>query len=285
MMNYKHILVWALVLLTALSSTSCRKYSGFKRDASGFRYHFHQVNEENPKPQVGDFVVVNMRLYTEDEVITPMTQNNMLVNELYRGDIYSALRKMHLDDSATFIFDGRKLYEQFLGMGTYPYGKTPIFADIKLLKIVPKENLDKAEEMYKEQMKMIRQREDSLIWDYVDRNFLDSLYNGIHYTYNLRGNGPKPVKNQTVQVLYTGRRLDNSLFASCETPNDPLTFELGKGQVAPGWDIILEKMSVGDRITMVLPSSLAYGDKGNEELKIPPYTPVVVELELLNIVQ
>jgi FKBP-type peptidyl-prolyl cis-trans isomerase len=284
-MKRNRLVVLMSLLLLCLVTTSCRKYSGFKHDSSGFYYHFHQVNEQNPKPATGDFVVVNMALRTDKDVITPMTLNNMLVDELYRGDIYCALRSMHLDDSATFIFDGRKFYEEFLGMGEYPYGKTPIYADVKLLKIMPKQNLERAEEMYNEQMKLIRQREDSLVWDYVDRHFLDSVYQGIHFTYNLKGNGPKPVKDQTVQVLFVGRRLDNSVFVSRDDSSNPLTFEIGKGQVAAGWDVLLPYMCVGDRITMVVNSSYAFGEKGSEEYQIPPYTPVVYELELQKIVK
>lgn len=284
-MKRNRLVVLMCLLLLCLVTTSCRKYSGFKRDSSGFYYHFYQENEQNPKPATGDFVVVNMALRTDETEITPMTLNNMLIDELYRGDIFCALRSMHLEDSATFIFDGRKFYEEFLGMGEYPYGKTPIYADVKLLKIMSKQNLERAEEMYNEQMKKIRHREDSLVWDYVDRNFLDSTYQGIHFTYNSRGNGPSPVNNQTVQILYVGRRLDNSVFYRSEDPNNPTTFDLGQGQVASGWDVILPHLCVGDRITMVLPSSLAFGETGSEELNIPPYTPVVYEIELLKIVK
>jgi len=283
-MKHNH-LIWILVSVLCISTISCRKYSGFKRDSSGFYYQFHQVNEQNPKPATGDFVVVNMSLRADQTVITPMTQNNMLIDELYRGDIYSALRSMHLGDSATFIFDGRKFYEEFLCMGDYPYGKDPIYADIKLLKITSKQNLEKAEEMYNEQMKRIRQREDSLIRDYVDQHFLDSAYYGIRYAYKVKGNGPMPVNDQKVQVLFRGLRLDNSEFASRLDPASPVEFEVGKGQVASGWDVFLPKMCVGDRVIMIFPSSLAFGEAGSEEFNIPPYTPVVYELELLNIVK
>lgn len=272
-----------MALMLCVTIVSCRKYSGFKHDTSGFYYQFHQVNEQNPKPETGDFVVVNMALRTEEDEITPMTLNNMLIDELYRGDIYCALRSMHLDDSATFIFDGRKFYEEFLGMGEYPYGKNPIYADIKLLKITPKQNLEKAEELYKEQMKIIRRREDSLVWDYVDQHFLDSVYKGIHYAYKLRGTGPKPLKDQRVQVLFRGFRIDNSEFDSRMDPAYPFKFEVGKGQVPAGWDVIVQNMCVGDRVMVILPSSLAFGDKGSEEFNISPYTPVVYDMELYKI--
>lgn len=276
-------LVFILALTLCFTAFSCRKYNGFKHDSSGFYYQFHQVNEQNPKPATGDFVVVNMALRTDEMEISPMTLNNMLIDELYRGDIYCALRSMHLDDSATFIFNGRKFYEDFLGMGEYPYGKTPIYADVKLLKIVSKQNLERAEEVYKEQMKKIRHREDSLVSDYVDQHFLDSVYSGIHYSYILKGNGPKPTKDQRVQVLYRGIRLDNSEFIRCMDPASPAVFEVGKGQVPSGWDAFVTNMCVGDRVTMILPSTLAFGEKGSDEYNIPPYTPVIYELELLKI--
>lgn len=279
-------LIWILVSVLCVSTISCRKYSGFKRDSSGFYYQFHQVNEQNPKPDTGDFVVVNMSLRTDEAVITPMTQNNILIDHLYRGDIYSALCSMHLGDSATFIFDGRKFYEEFLCMGEYPYGKDPIYADVKLLKITLRQNLEKAEKLYNEQMKRIRKREDSLICEYVDQYFADySTYNGIRYYYNAKGSGPKPTKDQKVQVLFRGLRLDNSVFAFSTDPTSPLQFEVGKGQAAMAWDAMLLNMSVGDRITMIVPSSMAYGERGSEEFNVPPYTPVIYELELLKIVE
>lgn len=273
----------AFLLLLCVVMTSCKRYSGFKHDSKGFHYKFHQLNEKNPKPETGDFVVVNMGLRTDDAVITPMTQTNMLIDELYRGDIYCALRSMHLEDSATFIFNGRKFYEKFLGMGDYPYGKSPIYADIKLLKIMSKENLEKAKEMYDEHMQQIRRREDSLVWDYVDQHFLDSVCHGIHFTYNLKGEGPKPLSGQTVEILYRGHRIDQSVFDSRMDPTNPLVVELGKSLLPYGMEVMLLNMCVGDRITMILPSSAAFGAKGNTEFRIDPYSPVIYELELLGI--
>ena len=144
--------LWMLMALLCVTAVSCRKYSGFKH-ISGFYCQYHVQNEGNPQPQTGDFVEVNMALRAGDEVISPMTRNNMLVDDLYHGDIYSALRKMHLGDSATFIFNGKKFYEDFLCMGDYPYGKTPITADIKLLKILTKENIENAEDLLHVQQK------------------------------------------------------------------------------------------------------------------------------------
>ena len=284
-MKIRFLILPTLFILFCLLAVSCRKYSGFKHDSSGYYYHYFSCNENNEQPQTGDFVVVNMGLRTKDTVISPMTQNNMLVDELYRGDIYCALRDMHLGDSATFIFDGPQFYEEFLGMGEYPFGKMPIYVDIKLLKIMSKQSLEKAEERYQEYKKQVRHIEDSLIQDYVVENRFNEKYHGLRFIWNKRGAGLKANRNQVVQVLYRGRRLDNTVFESFTDPEHPVTFEVGKDQVARGIDVIVQNMCVGDQVTVVLPSSYVFGEKGNEVFQIPPYTPLVYDVELLRIIR
>ena len=284
-MKIRSLLLPTLFCLICLSAISCRKYNGFKHDSSGYYYHYFSCNENNEQPQTGDFVVVNMGLRTKDSVISPMTQNNMLVDELYRGDIYCALRDMHLGDSATFIFDGPQFYEEFLGMGDYPFGKSPIYVDIKLLKIMSKQDLEQAEERYQKYKKQIRHIEDSLILDYVAEYRFENKFYGLYFTYNKRGSGPKAKVKQTVQILYRGRKLDNTVFENCTDSEHPLTFEIGKDQVARGIDVIVQNMCVGDQVTVVLPSSYVFGEKGSEVFQIPPYTPLVYDVELLKIIK
>lgn len=281
-MRKSTFIILLVAILLGMTTVSCRKYDGFKRH-SGFYYQFHTVNPNNEMPQTGDFVMVNMDLRIGDSIISPMTQYNMLMDELYKGDLYSALRTMHVGDSATFIFDGKKFYEDFLGMGDYPNGKDPIFADIKLLNIFSKESLENAQVQLEERKMKMRHIEDSLILNYVDKYHIDNKIRGIYCIYKTIGSGPKPEHGQVVEILYRAYRLDNTEFDNCTDPNHPHTFELGKGQVAKGIDIMVSKMSVGDRILMVLPSSLAFGERGNEDLNILPYTPVVYDVELLNI--
>ncbi|MBO6080146.1 MAG: FKBP-type peptidyl-prolyl cis-trans isomerase [Bacteroidales bacterium] len=282
-MMKKNSLIWVLVaVLLCVTLVSCKKYNGFKRN-SGVYYQFHELNEGNEQPKTGDFVVVNMALRVEDSVLSPMTQNNMLMDDLYKGDIYTALRMMHLGDSATFIFDGRKFYEEFLGMGEYPYGKKPIYADIKLLRIMSKQNLERAEELYEERKELMRHLEDSLINNYVDKNHITNKIAGIYCEYVEVGNGEKAEQGCVVDILFRAFRLDGSEFDRSLDPENPFTFELGMGQVARGLDILVMEMREGDKITMVFPSSLAFGEQGFVNLNIAPYTPVVYEVELLHV--
>ena len=47
-----------------------------------------------------------------------------------------------------------------------------------------------------------------------------------------------------------------------------------------GMHVLISKMGRGEKLRAIVPSSMAYGSKGNEHLGIPPYYPVIMELEI-----
>ena len=74
-----------------------------------------------------------------------------------------------------------------------------------------------------------------------------------------------------------------SIGKNSQKKNSTKTYSVNIVVLARGIDIMVQEMNEGDQITVVLPSSLAFGDKGNEAFKIPPFTPVVYEIELLRV--
>jgi len=74
----------------------------------------------------------------------------------------------------------------------------------------------------------------------------------------------KTKNGDTVSMHYKGS-LDNASgrqFDSSYDRNEPITFQLGKGQVIPGWDIGLVDMCEGEKRELVIPPHLGYGAKG-----------------------
>ncbi|MBA1431987.1 FKBP-type peptidyl-prolyl cis-trans isomerase [Pseudomonas orientalis] len=89
------------------------------------------------------------------------------------------------------------------------------------------------------------------------------------------GTGNKPSANDEVQVKYVGRLPDGSVF---DQSAQPQWFRLDS--VISGWRSALQQMPTGAKWRLVIPSAQAYGADGAGEL-IPPYTPLVFEIELL----
>ncbi len=90
-----------------------------------------------------------------------------------------------------------------------------------------------------------------------------------------RGHGDTPTATSKVQVRYVGRLADGSVF---DESAEPQWFRLDS--VITGWRTALQEMPVGTKWRLVIPSAQAYGAEGAGDL-IPPYAPLVFELELL----
>ena len=90
------------------------------------------------------------------------------------------------------------------------------------------------------------------------------------------GNGRKPGPKDRIQVRYIGFLADGSQFDESQTAQ---WFRLDS--VIAGWRSALQHMPVGAQWRVVIPSAQAYGEEGAGDL-IPPYSPLVFELELLD---
>lgn len=72
-----------------------------------------------------------------------------------------------------------------------------------------------------------------------------------------------------VDVHYTGKLTDGSVFDSSEG-REPLKFQVGSGQIIPGFENAIMGKNVGDKVTITIEPSEAYGEQ-REDLfvKIP----------------
>jgi FKBP-type peptidyl-prolyl cis-trans isomerase FkpA len=103
---------------------------------------------------------------------------------------------------------------------------------------------------------------------------------GLVYREVASGTGTSPKAGDTVKVHYRGTLTDGTEFDSSYARNEPAEFPL-EG-VIPCWTEGLQHMKVGGKARLVCPSSLAYGDDGNQV--IPGGAALIFDVELLEIV-
>lgn len=86
----------------------------------------------------------------------------------------------------------------------------------------------------------------------------------------------------TIEVHYTGKLDDGTMFDSSLARHKPIKFKLGVGQVIKGWDEGLLEMCIGEKRTLYIPSELAYGKRGAGGI-IPPDAGLIFDTELMGI--
>ncbi len=72
-----------------------------------------------------------------------------------------------------------------------------------------------------------------------------------------------------VKIHYTGKLDDGTEFDS-SAGQDPLEFQLGSGQVIPGFDKAVEGMNVGDKQNVRIEATDAYGERHDQLVQAVP---------------
>lgn len=136
----------------------------------------------------------------------------------------------------------------------------------------------KAEEQYAKE----KAAGEQLMADNISKEGVQTTESGLQYIVMKEGEGDKPTASDRVKVHYHGTLFDGTVFDSSVERDEPATF--GVTQVIPGWVEGLQLMSVGSKYKFFIPQELAYGYRGSGQ-KIGPFTPLVFEVELLEIVK
>lgn len=102
---------------------------------------------------------------------------------------------------------------------------------------------------------------------------------GLQYKIIKEGEGNSPTETDVVEVNYTGKLIDGTIFDSTVKHGQPAEFALNA--VIPGWTEGLKLMKPGAVYMFFIPPDLGYGDQ--KMGPIPAGSTLIFEVELLEI--
>ena len=122
--------------------------------------------------------------------------------------------------------------------------------------------------------------EDKAIQDYLTANDLtaEKTAEGLYYIITKEGTGDRANITSTVTVHYRGYLLDGSVFDSSYDRAEKSTFPLAN--VIEGWQLGIPKLKEGGSGKLLIPSKLAYGERGQPNSIIGANEPLVFDIEL-----
>jgi len=291
--------------IAALALSSCNQ---FKKGEGDLLYKIHE-DKNGPTIKDGDMIAFKAIEKTEEDSVIfssyDFDRSAILVKEksLFKGDINAALSLLSEGDSATFKVNLDSMQAK---MGQpkpqNTKGKYMIF-QIKVEKVIPRGKLNdqafraEIEKFMTAESTKAKSQEASKINGYINSNNLKPSVTstGLNYVITQQSNGAKATAGDTVQVNYTGKFLSGKVFDTSiqevakkagnfnpMRPYTPIKIPVGVGESIKGFEEGLMLLPKGSKATLILPSSLAYGEQGNPA--IPPFTPLVFDVEVLNII-
>ena len=103
---------------------------------------------------------------------------------------------------------------------------------------------------------------------------------GLQYLILKEGKGPKPGRDARVKMSYVGMNPDGSIFDQSPAGQG---ISFGLNEVIPGWTEGIQLMKVGSKIKLFVPQELGYAGNPPQGANIKPYSPLIFEMELLEI--
>ncbi|RKN12760.1 FKBP-type peptidyl-prolyl cis-trans isomerase [Streptomyces radicis] len=101
----------------------------------------------------------------------------------------------------------------------------------------------------------------------------------------IEGEGPEVETGDGLIAHYTGVLWDGGeMFDSSWEREMPSGFQIGTGSVVPGWDEGLAGKKVGDRVLLVIPPDLGYGDQEAGNGAIPAGSTLVFVVDIVGLV-
>lgn len=300
-----------LLFLTvaALGFAACS--GGFKKGPAGLLYSIHD-DVKGDSIADGDFISLNIIAKTDGDSVLynsyelGRASQTFVPKPVYDGDLFYAIKMLNKGDSATIKIDLDSAEAKGQPKPAGIKGKYVIYT-VKIEEVIHKDTANqqafqsKIEAYFKVEGEKAKKAEVTNLQKYVDDNKLktEKLPSGLQVVTTIEGKGLQPAIGDSVVVNYTGKLLSGKVFDSsieadakkanifnpARAPYQPLSLIIGKGNVIPGFDEGVLKMKKGGKATLLIPSNLAYGEQGMQGGMIGPFTPLVFELELVDVIK
>ena len=286
----RHSLFVTLICLTAMAFlTACnQKYPGYKRTSDGLYYRFHKQNQAAAQPQLTDFMKLDVACYLHDSLYYDWTESGsdvymQLSDPHFKGDLQSALAMMHVGDSASFFIKADSIAIHYYDQDPASVGlkaDDDFRYEVKLIELMTQEAFQKNVEAMKQGM---MNESNARFAEYIKAEGIDvePFSSGIYLVTTEKGKGRCPVKGEKVELDFEAFLLDGQSIGSTFGQDEKFTFVLGEGYVIPGWEEIVPKMHLGERVRAYIPFEMAYGE--HSVPGIPSYANLVYDIKLLKI--
>lgn len=285
----------AIFLLTFLFVACSRNnwLEGYEQQAGGFYYKLLGIGDGNNTPKVDEVLVAEAVMKTQNDSVfwdTYHDANNGLYIDLGSANMSAPwkvqLLKLVEGDSASFLVNSNTFFKLFFDtiVPSFCMKDSLVKIDIKIHQIISKYDYDaikanselvEAEDVELEELQDI----DCYILNEYPKAKVDEQ--GLYWLEKEALGGEQVASGKKIKLEYQGFFMDGK---PVDITMQQIEFIYGTpDQLIKGLNIVIGSLKKGESAKIIVPSRLAFGEKGSSNGSVPPYTPLVYNLKIIDI--
>lgn len=284
-------LLWIVLLF------SCgRDTPDFYTTEHGLKYKYHDINSDEVSPVRGDYLTVYMQwktlrdsVFYDSRTISPSGEDVILLGKAkHLGGIEEGFYKLQKGDSVSFYIDPSRFYNDYLDIQKLPQflkNEEEIIITLRLLNVESESTYIQKIEEQKEFLELKELKDVGEIvkeWNIKYDSVIE--LNGSYLVLEEALDTSKIRYSSIVHLNYTASFINGVTFYSTYKNGFPDEFQVGKeGQMVEGLSDAVSSMYYNQKARVIVPSYRGFGSEGSPGKIIPPFTPIIYDVEVMPI--
>ena len=276
---------------------SCKKSTSaldeYTRDNKGFYFKLVALGDGNDHPTTDQVIVVDAVMKTQSDSVfwdTKHDAQNGLYISLSKNEIVHSCNSYFLNlvegDSVSLYVNPKAFFRNYFDaiVPAFCAKDTLIKLDIKLNQIISKTEysaLKKLSEFNSNEDTELEELQS--IYAYLSHNYpkVEADCDGLFTLEKNTTSNEKVTSGKRIKIELEGFFLDGK---SVDNTKQQLEFTYGTpDQLIKGLNSVIGTLKKGEFIKIIVPSRLAFGEKGSSNGSIQPYTPLVYNVKIIDI--
>ncbi|MBN2214752.1 MAG: FKBP-type peptidyl-prolyl cis-trans isomerase [Bacteroidales bacterium] len=288
---HNRVIMIILILFLVQSCLNKPQYPGFSRGRHGIYYQLHKIGEDTEKAGPGDFVTADITYQTMDDSVFFTGRRKLQITEpRFRGGIDDCFMMLAEKESATFIISAFDFFHLTLqsDLPSFLNEDDLMKVTLDIIEIQTEEEFIKEKEAFLSWIEDFGDYEKIILKQFLDQEKLtmEPEREGVYRIILKEGSGMKIEQGDTITINYEGKFLNGKFFDSTIKRSQPFQFVYGtEWQVIKGLEEALSMMTEGEKSLFIFLSEMAFGKEGSSTGIIPPYTSLIFEVEVLDVIK
>lgn len=281
-------LVFSILFIISCKRRETLYFDGYSRNQEGLYYKIAMIGDGKDKAEFWDdvFYSCNFKKQNDSVFFSSLCEKEDLTpaDTVNKKKIQCRFYKLTEGDSVIFLVHPKDFFSQYFQSEVPAYCKNDslIKVEMKVLQV------QKESEMTQKNPKLAMELK--LMSDYVASKHINVIRELPQHIFVLSDEivlDDSPYTKETVKegksvtVEYKGYFLNDSLI---DDPLHPLQFVYGSpDQLVEGLNFVIKGMCKGETKKIILPSHLAFGSAGSTNGTVPPFTPLLYNVKILEV--